>query len=165
MPVFNITDNLIGTSWTDRMACFTHPLYMMPSKDTKWGQQRKQFLIIFRHFLTGWWSLVVRNYSVFLTGMLDGTFVAHLLPKSNEVDMKSSHGAKAVVLEYCTCIVGCYRCVPYMNWSPCFVVGYYRCHHHHREQKQQQTTNIIIFIVARCILIFTQFIHQQMHIY
>jgi len=62
--------------------------------------------------------------------------------------VKSSHGAKAVVLEYCTCVVGRHGCVPYMNWSPCFVVGYYR-HHHHRhheqQQQQQQTTKIIIF--------------------
>jgi len=29
-----------------------------------------------------------------------------LLPKINDVDMKSSHGAKAVVLEYSMCFVG-----------------------------------------------------------
>jgi len=79
MPVFNITYNLIRTSWADRMTCFTGPLYMMPSKDTKWGQQRKQFLIIFQHFLAGWWSLVVRNYAVFLTGMIEEMFVSHFI--------------------------------------------------------------------------------------
>ena len=79
MPVFNITDNLIWTLWTDRVTHFTQPFYMMPSKDTTWGQQRRQFLIIFHHFLTGWWSLVVRNYAVFLTGMLEETFVSHFI--------------------------------------------------------------------------------------
>ena len=58
---------------------------------------------------------MVRNYAVFLTGILEENFLHILLPKIIEVDMKSSHGAKVVVLEYSMCIVGHHGCVPYMN--------------------------------------------------
>ena len=34
-PLVNVTDYLIRTSRTVRMTCFTQPLYIMSSKDTK----------------------------------------------------------------------------------------------------------------------------------